>query len=75
MNNMNNFGMNPMFMNPILMSNMNNIQINNQPNFMDNAALIQNYENKIRELEEIIKQKDFEIISLKQKLNKNDKLK
>ena len=36
---------------------------------MDNAALIQNYENKIRELEEIIKQKDFEIIALKQKLN------
>ena len=75
MNNMNNFGMNQMFMNPILMNNMNNIPINNQPNFMDNAALIQNYENKIRELEEIIKQKDFEIISLKQKLNKNDKLK
>ena len=69
MNNMNNFGMNPMFMNPILMNNMNNIPINNQPNFMDNAALIQNYENKIRELEEIIKQKDFEIIVLKQKLN------
>ena len=68
---MNNFGMNPMFMNPILMNNMNNIPINNQPNFMDNAALIQNYENKIRELEEIIKQKDFEIISLKQKLNIN----
>ena len=77
---MNNFGINPMFMNPILMNNMNNIPINNQPNFMDNAALIQNYENKIRELEEIIKQKDFEIISLKQKLNinyffnENDKL-
>ena len=68
---MNNFGMNPMFMNPILMNNMNNIPINNQPNFMDNAALIQNYENKIRELEEIIKQKDFEIIALKQKLNIN----
>ena len=69
MNNMNNFGMNQMFMNPILMNNMNNIPINNQPNLMDNAALIQNYENKIRELEEIIKQKDFEIIVLKQKLN------
>ena len=68
---MNNFGMNQMFMNLILMNNMNNIPINNQPNFMDNAALIQNYENKIRELEEIIKQKDFEIIFLKQKLNIN----
>ena len=73
-NNMNNFGMNPMGMNPLLMNNMNNIGMNIQPNFMDNTALniksiIQPYENKIRELEEIIKQKDFEIIVLKQKLN------
>ena len=42
---------------------------------MDQTALnvksiIEPYENKIRELEEIIKQKDFEIIVLKQKLNK-----
>ena len=71
---MNNFGMNPMGMNPLLMNNMNNIGMNIQPNFMDNTALniksiIQPYENKIRELEEIIKQKDFEIIVLKQKLN------
>ena len=38
-------------------------------------SIIQPYENKIRELEEIIKQKDFEITVLKQKLknvNKND---
>ena len=73
-NNMNNFGMNPMGMNPLIMNNMNNIGINIQPNLMDNIALniksiIQPYENKIRELEEIIKQKDFEIIVLKQKLN------
>ena len=73
-NNMNNFGMNPMGMNPLLMNNMNNIGMNIQPNLMDNTALniksiIQPYENKIRELEEIIKQKDFEIIVLKQKLN------
>ena len=70
-NNMNNFGMNPMGMNPLL---MNNIGMNIQPNLMDNTAIniksiIQPYENKIRELEEIIKQKDFEIIVLKQKLN------
>ena len=71
---MNNFGMNPMGMNPLLMNNMNNIGMNIQPNLMDNTALnikniIQPYENKIRVLEEIIKQKDFEIIVLKQKLN------
>ena len=74
MNNMNNFGMNPIGINPLLMNNMNNIGMNIQPNLMDNTALniksiIQPYENKIRELEEIIKQKDFEIIVLKQKLN------
>ena len=74
MNNMNNFGMNPMNINPLLMNNANNIGMNIQPNLMDNTALniksiIQPYENKIRELEEIIKQKDFEIIVLKQKLN------
>ena len=43
---------------------------------MDQTALniksiIEPYENKIRELEEIIKQKDFEITVLKQKLNNN----
>ena len=76
----NNIGMNPMGMN--FMQNNNNgmyqIGMNNQPNLMngmemDNIAqniknIIQPYENKIRELEEIIKQKDFEIIVLKQKL-------
>jgi hypothetical protein len=70
----NNLGMNPMGINPII---MNNFGINNQLNLMDNTALnikniIQPYENKIRELEEIIKQKDFEIIALKQKLNINN---
>ena len=77
----NNIGMNPMGMN--FMQNNNNgmypIGMNNQPNLMngmemDNTAqniknIIQPYENKIKELEEIIKQKDFEIIFLKQKLN------
>ena len=49
---------------------------NNQSILMDQTALnikniIQPYENKIRELEKIIMQKDFEITVLKQKLNKN----
>ena len=73
---MNNLGMNPMGMNPMQMNNMGMMGMNNQPNLMDQTALnikniIQPYENKIRELEEIIKQKDFEITVLKQKLNKN----
>ena len=74
----NNIGMNPMGMvNPMGM--MNPMGMNNQPNLMngmnfDETALnikkiIEPYENKIRELEEIIKQKDFEITVLKQKLN------
>ena len=77
MNNANNFGMNQiginqMGMNPMLMNNM--IGNNNQPILMDQTALnikniIQPYENKISQLEEIIKQKDFEITVLKQKLN------
>ena len=72
---MNNLGMNPMGMNPMQMNNIGMIGMNNQPNLMDQTALnvksiIEPYENKIRELEEIIKQKDFEIIVLKQKLNK-----
>ena len=58
------------------------IGMNNQQNqmngmIMDGTAqnirnIIQPYENKIRELEEIIKQKDFEIIVLKQKLNNSN---
>jgi len=61
-------GMNNM-LNPMM--GMNNQQ--NQMNgiFMNQMAqnTIQIYENKIRELEEIIKQKDFEINMLKQNLN------
>ena len=74
--NMNNMGMNPMNMNQM---GMNQVGINNQFNQMnimnmDNVTmnvknLIQPYENKIKELEEIIRQKDFEIAVLKQKLN------
>ena len=58
---------------------MNNMGINNQQNLMNGLAMdtttrnlkniIQPYENKIKELEEIIRQKDFEIAVLKQKLN------
>jgi hypothetical protein len=56
------------------MNNMGMMGMNNQQNLMDQTALnikniIQPYENKISELEEIIKQKDFEITVLKQKLN------
>ena len=60
---------------------MNQIGINNQQNqfnqmFMDKTTLeikniVQPYEKKIKELEEIIRQKDFEITVLKQKLNNN----
>ena len=74
--NINNMGMNPMNMNQM---GMNQVGINNQFNQMnimnmDNVTmnvknLIQPYENKIKELEEIIRQKDFEIAVLKQKLN------
>lgn len=85
MNNMNQFGMNPMGMNAMgispmmMMMNNNNFGINNQPNLTNEMNLdataqnikniIQPYENKIKELEEIIRQKDFEITVLKQKLN------
>ena len=65
---MNNIGMNP-------------LGFNNQQNLMNGMQMgatainikniIQPYENKIKELEEIIKQKDFEITVLKQKLYNN----
>ena len=77
MNNMNTMGMNNL--------GMNKMGMNIQPNLMNEItmdetaqnikSIIQPYENKIRELEEIIKQKDFEITVLKQKLknvNKSD---
>ena len=81
MNNMNNFGMNPLIANPIQINHalgnnmgMDNMGMNNQPNLIDENALkvkniIQPYENKIIILEEIISQKDFEIAVLKYKLN------
>ena len=73
---MNNLGMNQIGVNPMPMNNMG-MNMNMNLNLMDQTAqniknIIQPYENKIRELEEIIKQKDFEIIVLKQKLNNNN---
>ena len=75
---------NNMFNNNIMgMNNMgiNPLGINNQPNLMngmqmgsnaiDIKNIIQPYENKIKDLEEIIRQKDLEIAALKQKLDNN----
>ena len=76
-----NFGMNNNGLKNIGMNNMGmnqmNMNINNQANLMDENALrtknlIQPYENKIKELEEVIRQKDFEIAVLKDKLNNNN---
>ena len=83
MNNMgmNNVGMNDNGLNNIGINNMgiNPINMDNQPNLMDENALrikniIQPCENKIKELEEIIRQKDFEIAILKDKLNNNNNI-
>ena len=68
--------MNPIGMNQI---GMNFMMMNNNAMNMDNTTLnikniVQPYENKIKELEEIIRKKDFEITVLKQKLNKNNNL-
>ena len=80
---MNPMYMNPMLINPIGMNPMgiNPMEINNQQNNfnqigMDQTAIevkniVQPYEIKIKELEEIIRQKDLEIAILKQKLNKS----
>ena len=73
------FNMN-MNMNP-MMGNINPMGMNNQlmTNFaMDDTALkikaiIEPYEKKITELEQIIKQKDFQIVVLNQKLNEYKK--
>ena len=83
--NMNNFAMNVMGFNPIPINNMGMIDMNGMNNMMNNMQnlndenvlriknIIQPYENKIKELEEIIRQKDFEIAVLKDKLNNNNK--
>ena len=76
MNNNNNQMMN----NPMMMNNNNQMNINSassiQNQNMDNEALrikkiIQPYEDKIKQLEGQIRQKDFEITCLKDKLDKN----
>ena len=71
---MNDMGMNGIGMNPMLMNNFGIMGMNNPLNLMNEDAMrikniIQPYENKIKELEEIIRQKDFEIALLKDKLN------
>ena len=67
MNNMNPNEMNQMGMG-INQMGMNQIGMNLDQTAQNIKEIIQPYENKIRELEEIIKQKDFEITVLKQKL-------
>ena len=65
MNMMGNMNMNPMGMNNQLMTNFAM-----DDTAMKIKAIIDPYEKKISELEKIIKQKDFEILVLKEKLNK-----
>ena len=73
--NMNMMGMNPMNMNQMGLNQMNINQINSigiNNTTLNIKSIVQPYENKIKELEEIIRQKDFEITVLKQKvINKN----
>ena len=78
---MNPFQMNQVMMNQMMMNQMgmNQIGINNQQNQFNQLGLdkttlevkniVQPYENKIKELEEIIRQKDLEIAVLKKKIN------
>ena len=68
MNNMNQNGMNNFGMNPI----MNGITMDQTA--LNIKSIVEPYENKIRELEEIIKQKDFEITVLKQRLKNNNNI-
>ena len=68
---MNQIGMNQMSMNFMM---MNNNAMNMDNTTLNIKNIVQPYENKIKELEEIIRQKDFEITVLKQKLNKNNNL-
>ena len=69
---MDQIGINQMNMNQMGMNNQFN-QINemdmNTNTTLNIKNIVQPYEKKIKELEEIIRQKDFEIAVLKQKLN------
>jgi len=68
---MNQIPINQILMNQMPMNQMPMHQINNIDNTTLNVkSIVQPYENKIKDLEEIIRQKDFEIAVLKQKLNK-----
>ena len=78
---MNPMGMNPMGMNPMGINPMgiNPIGMNNQMNSIgvDQTTInikniVKPYEDKIKELEETIRKKDFEITVLKQKLNQQN---
>jgi len=73
--NMNQMGINQMNMNQMGMNNQFN-QINemdmNTNTTLNIKNIVQPYEKKIKELEEIIRQKDFEITVLKHKLNNNN---
>ena len=51
---------------------MNPMGMNYDATAMKLKNIIQTYENKIKELEEVIRQKDFEIAVLKQKLNNSN---
>ena len=73
---MDQIGMNPVIMNQMPMNQMDINNQFNQMNYigMDNTTLnirniVQHYEKNIKELEELLRQKDFEITVLKQKLN------
>ena len=68
---MNQIGMNQMQMNPIGINNQLNQfnQLDMDNTTMNIRNIVQPYEKKIKELEEIIRQKDFEITVLNQKLN------
>ena len=68
---MNPMGINPMGMNPIGMNNqMNSIGVDQTTINIKN--IVKPYEDKIKELEEAIRKKDFEITVLKQKLNQQN---
>lgn len=69
-NQMNQMEMNQIGMNPLGMNNQMNPLDNNQIN-MNIQNIINQYEDKIKELEDKLRQKELEIMFLKQKLNIN----
>ena len=71
----NNMGMNPMnFNNQIIMNNLCNMPMGNilDDNSLKIKNIVKPYEDKIKELEEKLRQKEFEIACLKNKLNENN---